>query len=228
MRGARGEAPPQTPRPAIRSRLHHRLKARGGPGRTCGAGQSALWRPLPTPETRACPAPCLAPRLRAAHARGEAFRRRRDRGSSAAARSSAPHSCWAAATRPRSGAPARRRPRPGRPVRLRRPGGWARSGWAGGGARRWPAARRPRGQPVSRSATFPVARSGTGGGLGPGARRWEAPSVEPRGVRGREAGWARGVRGGLRRSCPCVPAAPARLSRVSGRGRGAGAELVVS
>lgn len=62
MRGARRDAPPQTPRPAIESRLlHHRLKARGGPGRACGAGQSALWRPLPAPETRACPAPLPRP-----------------------------------------------------------------------------------------------------------------------------------------------------------------------
>lgn len=48
------------------------------------------------------------------------------------------------------------------------------------------------------------------------------------------AGKAGGVRGGLRRSCPSVPAAPVRLPRISGRGRGCGCgrgadtELVVS
>ena len=205
-----------------------------------GAGRGAE-RPL---EAAGSPAPCArpapagpAPRPRAAHARGAALRGRRERGRSAAARRSALHSCWAVAARPRSGARARRRPRPGRLARLRRPcGGAGGVGGADDGARRWPAAGRAPGQPVSRGATFPRGaergRAGVPGGgragVG-GALRLEHGGLRPgRGACGRASrGCARGTAARVSAG-PRVPAAPARRPRVSGRGRGAGAELVVS
>lgn len=54
------------------------------------------------------------------------------------------------------------------------------------------------------------------------------PAAAISGGRGRATERAGSVRGVLRRACPRAPAAAARFPSVSGRGRGAGAELVPS